>query len=271
MSNLDYSTEALAVRPEFFDGRVVLAVEDKDDGHFWGIIANWFGVRSKVKIESKFGVENVMKVLREHSSSNYFIARDRDYSFPLDDDGPDRILLTFGHSIENTLCHPIILSRCLASALRDLDFDDEQVFTWLDRSLSSIRSLVAVNLSRETEPPPLQDHPGRYLTNSGRSDCCTLCEEKVEAESEQYREILNVERVQEFLAEAEDDSLVVRRAIPGHFLLALCRNHFHKARGEGTSVQDFMDRLFEGLQTLLDQLLDEFDYYRGQVEKFSFN
>ena len=223
-AKLRYSQAALEARPTFFRASLIVAVEDEDDKYFWQIVLRKTGCLDGVIVEPQGGLSEVLKLLDERPSSRYVVARDRDYDYQLGEHGEARVLITYGHSIENTLCAPVLSSRCLEVLKREVGANTRTFFEWLERSVARLENLACINATRALHPPPLQRHPGPYLVGGGGNRGFEICERKIRSkEAELASEDLN-SAVDAVRGAAATENGWVFRLIPGHFLFALLRN-----------------------------------------------
>lgn len=112
-----YSTDAINVLDKFHEAHFILYVEGDDDETFWSSLLNRIGIRH-YHIESAGGIQELKKIMRQitNDNANVIVACDGEYSILLDNlPKHDRIISTYGHSIENTMFCPFTINRNINS------------------------------------------------------------------------------------------------------------------------------------------------------------
>lgn len=141
MDELAYSSEALNVLDEFYEVSVMVYVEGVDDEIFWNKIIGTF-YNEKFQVESLGGKEEVKKAfeaLQEDDSLSYFVASDCDYSyFNNEIIENDKILLTYGYSIENTLIQKDSIMQLLLNVGTNDKQKAENEFGVLENSINKL-------------------------------------------------------------------------------------------------------------------------------------
>ncbi|HBM2026214.1 TPA: DUF4435 domain-containing protein, partial [Acinetobacter baumannii] len=105
MNNLEYSTDAKNILNDFYEVDKILYVEGIDDKVFWGILFDRYSDKT-VEIIDVGGVENLKPYIEQIERSeilNAYVACDQDYNFFKDKEWHNKVICTFGHSIENSL------------------------------------------------------------------------------------------------------------------------------------------------------------------------
>lgn len=105
MDSLEYSTDALEVKGAFYNKEITIYVEGIDDPIFWTEILKL--VNKEAYIEDVGGCNELEKYIKKitEEDAEFYIATDRDHSDFLDVNHlhSEKILFTYGHSIENTM------------------------------------------------------------------------------------------------------------------------------------------------------------------------
>ncbi|ASL84783.1 TPA: DUF4435 domain-containing protein [Serratia marcescens] len=100
-------TNALSVINKFNRTAAVLYVEGPTDRIFWKTLLDFYNIKNiSIKVAGSCTIidDYIKKILNE--DLKIYVARDKDYKFNLGKiPKHNRILLSFGHSIENTLVH----------------------------------------------------------------------------------------------------------------------------------------------------------------------
>jgi len=166
MNDFGYSDGALNVYSLFHNAEKMLYVEGDDDRAFWDVIFNKFGV-SNIEIQEVGGDEELRKMIKKINDNEVdaIAAKDVDFSI-LDEDYQvtDKVITTYGHSIENSLVCPVILRKVIRSHGRVALNAEEQskCIEWLDEFLDSFNSLIVYDAINE-------------ITKSGKSILFNNC------------------------------------------------------------------------------------------------
>ena len=141
MDELAYSSDALNVLDEFYEVSVMVYVEGVDDEIFWNKIIRTF-YNEEFQVESLGGKEEVKKAfeaLQVDDTLSYFVASDADYSyFNNEIIESDRILLTYGYSIENTLIQKDSIMQLLLNVGTHNKQKAENEFSVLEGSIDKL-------------------------------------------------------------------------------------------------------------------------------------
>lgn len=107
MDNLEYSIDAKNILDEFYSVDRILYVEGIDDKAFWSTLFEEF-YSGSVEIIEVNGVENIKKyihLIESNQITNSYVACDQDYNYFINKSWGDRVICTYGHSIENSLIY----------------------------------------------------------------------------------------------------------------------------------------------------------------------
>lgn len=151
MHDITYSSEALDTLPKFHRKKLVIYVEGDDDVPFWNAVFQAFEVQNFI-IKPAGGTNEIEKytesILRD--DSEIYIARDSDFKELLQaQDIHPRIIWTYGHSIENTLYHPIHLAEIISIYARTQEYAPSQAENWLNNFSNEFRALLICEISNE--------------------------------------------------------------------------------------------------------------------------
>ena len=174
MGSLEYSIEALEAKALFYGKQAILFVEGIDDPLFWDQFVD--SLNLEVHIEEVGGSENLEKIVDKiiDEDANVYVAIDRDYIEFYEDTihrrrNHQRILQTYGHSIENTLYHPIILNDVIKSYVRLTVFDEtEEINSCISAFENDVRILLIYDIlsnKLQTSKKVLGDSCMRHLKN----------------------------------------------------------------------------------------------------------
>ncbi|WP_445145252.1 DUF4435 domain-containing protein [Dyella sp. Tek66A03] len=153
MAQLEYSIDAVNVLSKFYRADALVYVEGDDDIPFWSAV--FAGVESgRVTVESAGGSEEVEKlVLRiEREGAKLVVARDADYTlYSGTRSGSNRVVYSYGHSIENSLYTRAVIKRIAHLLHRKSAPKDEDVSAWIDSLVQALRPVVVNDLASELD------------------------------------------------------------------------------------------------------------------------
>jgi len=151
MGEISYSSKALNTLSKFHRKKYVVYVEGDDDVPFWNAIFQSFGLKQFI-IKPAGGANEIEKYTRSILDENaeIYVARDSDFKELLNEqDVHPRILWTYGHSIENTLYHPIHIAEIISIYARSQEFDVLQAENWLQDFAKEFWTLLVCEISNE--------------------------------------------------------------------------------------------------------------------------
>lgn len=185
MAALEYSDAALNVRAAFFGASKMLYVEGEDDVIFWEAVLRTFG-KSGFKVEAVGGIEELKKKIGkiEARQIDSAAAKDSDFSrLEPTAKAVANVIVTYAHSIENTLITPSslyelakIYGRIPDGVISEADFD-----VWLSDLELSFEDLVfydAANQINELGVSVLSDNCTRFMLNQ---QSCAPSAQKISA------------------------------------------------------------------------------------------
>lgn len=149
MATLEYSIDALNVLSKFYRSDVLVYVEGDDDIPFWSAIFAMVD-GPKVVVESAGGSEEVEKlVLRiENDGANLIVARDGDYTLYAGSRSPsDRVIYTYGHSMENSLYTREAIKRVAQLLHRKSAPSDDDVSAWIVAFVDALYPVAVYDLA----------------------------------------------------------------------------------------------------------------------------
>lgn len=265
MSKLEYSSDAFKARSKFLQCDYIIAVENEDDIAFWSIIMESCNVQVKYKIEPKHGVQEVEKFRLEDEDSPYVIARDRDLDFAPGETGGHRCLLTWGYSIENSLCNIHCLTKAIRIGSRDQYTSKDIVEEFINYSERCIGDLVCVDASKIVRNRPLGDNFARF-SQKQNSNCHDFDVSEVNRAISRAIHGVSEEELRIEISALKCHTEWFRRLCNGHFLFSLCRRFYEsKCNGNKISNHSFMDLMFSIYSSSFDALGEEAEYYRTDL------
>ncbi|TKU42275.1 DUF4435 domain-containing protein [Citrobacter sp. wls716] len=145
------SSKALSVMNKFERKDAVLYVEGPTDRVFWNIMFDIYKINNiSINIAgSCTAIDSyIYKIINENIP--IFVARDKDYKYHLNKIPPhNRVLLTFGHSIENSLICPQILTDITTINGGEYSTSMDLVIDWQSKLINSVKELIIREFANE--------------------------------------------------------------------------------------------------------------------------
>lgn len=277
MAALEYSDAALNVRAAFFGASKMLYVEGEDDIIFWEHILQAFG-KSGYEIEEVGGIEELKKKIAkiESGAIDSVAASDSDFA-KLDPQrsAVNNVIVTYGHSIENSLINPRSLHRLArvygrlpTGLISEQDFGD-----WLDDIEAHFTDLViydATNQLHGLGAAVLSDNCSRFMTSQ---QACSPSTAKITAMVSQLANNPNlaahIPAVKTIFATSGHRILDFMR---GHFLASAAMkkvNRLMERNGARKSVNNdsFTSSLMLGFSEIFDSSHPHYEHYRSEVSR----
>jgi len=151
MSDVEYSREAVNVLSKFHRCERLIYVEGDDDVLFWDTLFQYFKF-SNFKIEVKDGSCELDKYADRIISEdlNIIVARDSDYKV-LTENLPkhERIITTYGYSIENTLFIAESVVEITKLWIKDNNFPNSNYDEWINDFSSHLKELIYFDVAND--------------------------------------------------------------------------------------------------------------------------
>ncbi len=220
MSTINYSVEALNVLSFFHSSNFSVFVEGDDDEEFWSQIFDLSEI-SSYHIESVGGKdqlrEKVDKIVSENAQ--IIVATDRDYSDYVEtEEQCNRLLRTYGHSIENILYCKASLSRIitkLSRKRRDIsDVIDAWELDFMTKSTELLKYDIA-NIKYSKSLTVLGDNCCRFLSNKTSP---YLCDKKITSHIDSIKGNFDNNEIETVSKMIEADQRNIWHIIKGHFI-----------------------------------------------------
>jgi len=280
MDSLEYSIEALEAKALFYGKQTILFVEGIDDPLFWDQFIT--SLNLEVHIEEVGGGDNLEKIIDKivDEDANVYVAIDRDYIDFYDEHvgnrrNHQRILQTYGHSIENTLYHPKILNEVIKSYVRLTVFDEtKEIDSCISTFESDVRTLLIYDIlsnKLQTSKKVLGDSCMRHLKNSKSTK---LCSEKIQKYIESLELNFSEILIEEINTKFNDSNKRLSSIIKGHFLttfiINLIKSYVKKFRNKEITLNT--DNLYSEVinKITLISNLDEYKHYINECEKINY-
>jgi hypothetical protein len=151
VADLEYSLDAINVLNRFYRCEVLVYVEGDDDVPFWRtVFAAFYG--ETIAVESVGSSPDVDKYIARivEEDAKLVVARDKDY---LAITGQvvkhDRVVYTYGHSIENSLYVPGVIEKVAQVCHRKNAPKKGAVGSWMVRLCEVLRPVVIFDIANE--------------------------------------------------------------------------------------------------------------------------
>ncbi|TDX86653.1 DUF4435 domain-containing protein [Epilithonimonas xixisoli] len=280
MDNLEYSTAALEAKALFYNKKAVLYVEGIDDPLFWYEFTSKLSL--DLHIEEIGGGENLEKIIDKiiEDDARIYVALDRDYLDFYDEEVKqryihDRVLLTYGHSIENTLYNSKILNEVIKSYVRVTDFDKiqeiEECFQMFEQDVKNLLIFDILSNKFNSSVKILGDSCMRHL-KSAKS--LNLCPNKILS----YIQDLPINYANELKIDIENkidnSDKTISQIIKGHYLTSfvinLIKSYIKRFRNKEITFSN--DNLYS---SIIDKIffiedLDEYKHYLNECSKINY-
>lgn len=280
MDELAYSSDALNVLDEFYEVSVMVYVEGVDDEIFWNKIIRAF-YNEEFQVESLGGKEEVKKAfeaLQVDDTLSYFVASDADYSyFNNEIIESDRILLTYGYSIENTLIQKDSIMQLLLNVGTHNKQKAENEFSILE---GSIDKLINYSLAKDIYcysqgiKSLIGNNVDKFIPDKSISKQYDINEEVI-VNFTQSIDIDN-EYVLEVNSKLQSSRYEAIDIINGHFLVSMLlkfisynSKNFRKTMK--LSTDGLLFTLFNAFDTQFNSNHRHYSYYKTQVSKMMDN
>lgn len=240
---LEYSTSALNVLHRFHRAKAMVYVEGQDDVLFWNYIAKKAGVIEDVRIEEVGGDPEIVKKIDAivNDGANIIVAKDCDHSNYLA--APlyhDKIVLTYGYSIENFLYCSNTLSDFISKLSRFEDDYSDQIEDWYGEFTKKSKVLLTYDIANHRFSrgvKVLGDSCSRFLKNSQSPE---ISESKVESFIDEIKERFSEGEIEEVEQLLDTETKEYRWLIKGHFLTSgvinLVKKIVKAKRGSNTTI-----------------------------------
>lgn len=241
MMSIEYSADASNVLDKFYRCDAIVYVEGDDDIPFWRIAFKVFA-NAEVEVQSVNGSEELDKVIKNIVAENLRIIAARDSDFTrlagsaIND---ERIVYTYGYSIENSLYHIHSISEISSVMCRQYRADREACRKWMSTFFEKLKILIAYDVASHVFEKPF----------SAISDNCTRFMESAKSfDIDQAKLDLHIFELEKKLTNVEIDyahELIAQHGIDfglhlkGHFLASAAQKYLSgniKAHGKGNSV-----------------------------------
>lgn len=264
---LEYSINAENVLSDFYESDYVVFVEDKDDQFFWSKIFERIlnGKKFAFRFEENItGCGILDKKIKDIESgdldSSILVARDSDYlDFKQEKSTHNRVLYTYGHSIENCLFSYENLNNIINSYSRGV-ISPEHIKCWLENIEVMVNRLIKLDIISQVNGygiEILRKSCEQFLLEENP---IILDDRKIESKiSEVQAKIGNITNINDEIEKLEDIPFYYLR---GHFFVSLIANFIRrKCPVRSLPIDGLMSSAFMTFQDSLQKEDLRWKYY----------
>ncbi|WP_418343388.1 DUF4435 domain-containing protein [Raoultella ornithinolytica] len=216
--------KALSVMNRFKRVSAVLYVEGPTDRVFWKTLLDAKGIENiSIEIAGSCTIidDYINKILNENLE--IFVARDKDYKYTLNKiPQHERVLFTFGHSIENTLVYNEAIIDIGRSIGGEEEYCSLSVQSWHEYIINQLQPLVIREFANEAIGSGLSilgDHGDNLFGKTWHSD--KFPTERILKKIEEIDEIISAQDIQAATNIVVEKCNDIYCYIRGHFLFSL--------------------------------------------------
>ncbi|MCH2042245.1 MAG: DUF4435 domain-containing protein [Saccharospirillaceae bacterium] len=220
MSAVEYSGDAVNVLNKFHRCEKLVYVEGDDDVLFWEVIFNYFDF-TNFKIEVKDGSSELDKYTKRlvDENLNIIIARDSDYK-SLTGKLPEheRLITTYGYSIENTLYISEAVTEITKLWIKDNDLELSEFREWIDALTDNLKELIYFDVTNDCYELYIEvigDNCSRYMKSQS---CANIDSNKISKHHTQLQRHFCESQINHVVELINDSGRSLWEIIRGHFL-----------------------------------------------------
>jgi hypothetical protein len=247
MSDFEYSTDALNTKSLFYRAKIVIYVEGVDDVMFWSTIFSTVP-DFKFHIEPLGGSSELDGYIEKIQSGELDAIAARDSDYLIHTKGKtnhERILYTYGYSIENTLYTAESIHALAKIWCKDISLERAVCDEWLESFGNGIRCLLALDIANAATSSGLQvlrDNCSQFMKSKTSQH---LCPERINLKAQEIRKALPIEVLATVDEMIDINASDIAVAIRGHFLAsAVSRFISKRAQMLGRKVAVSCDALY---------------------------
>jgi hypothetical protein len=215
-----YSSDAINVLDKFHGVKFIVYVEGPDDVAFWASLFDKSGITGYY-IDCAGGIKELEKIISQilYDNARTIAACDAHYSLLLDNlPKHDRIVISFGHSAENTMYCPHTLNRVIKKFTRDLVERTAFIDDWYNTFCMSAKVLIVYDLAQQKYDKGVQVH-GRECSRFLKSHYSyKLDDVKIKSYIAEIKPLFSTKEIRESERLIDGSDFQIRHIINGHFL-----------------------------------------------------
>ncbi len=242
MAELEYSNEALEVKGLFYNKKITVYVEGKDDPLFWENLFTLAEIEAHIEC---VGGRNELEKYKEkilNEGAEFYVATDNDNSEFIDDFiEHEHIIRTYGYSIENSMYkNHIPIEKTISNICRKkLDFSQE-FNNWVTDFSQKVYDLIVYDIANNKFKKGISifgDNCYKFLRNQKSHEICNVkTNQFIEDVKDNFTDE-EINEVKELINQSDKDLWFL---IKGHFithaLLNLIKNTIKREVGSSKSM-----------------------------------
>jgi len=253
-NRLIHSNSAISVTHQFYDCQIMVYVEGDDDVPFWNEL---FQKRVPVgfyKIEQVGGKNNLkyyINAIRNNEISNVIVACDSDYNQIVSDEADTPLIIrTYGHSIENSMFCPLMVSKFIRNTIKTTDDYNDQTEEWYNKFCGSTMKLVPFDILNQEEDFNKDDTVKKRVLNErffrlqDPNEKTLLSEDRINSFIDTIKANFLDSDIEEITNTIRCDKREPRYIIQGHFLEIAVMNYIRETIKKSKKVTLSNDAIF---------------------------
>ncbi len=275
MDDLFYSNDALNIINQFYNCDKIIYVEGDDDVVFWEVVFGKFNI-SNVKAIPTGGKEELKKFekILESTQVEYIIAKDADYTHLTNDiECRENIIITPGHSIENSLICPETIKKCIQTngRISVKDINTNEIKQWITHFCESFRELILLDIGNEISGLGLSVLGANFSQFVSEDEPEVPCATKIDKKKS---DVIRTRAKTGFKYE----EVLVNKNIPwqdcirGHFIFSgvlafVNRKIIEKGNKKNISNQNLFSSLISNFENIFTKEHRHYELYKAQIER----
>lgn len=292
-NKLTHSAPAISITHEFYNTQVMVYVEGDDDIPFWDELFKKKvpeGFYTIEQVGGKNNLRNRINAIKKGDITNVIVACDSDYNRILYDNtstlyNNPLIIMTHGHSIENTMFCPRTVAKYIKNVLKTTTDYYPSTKTWYEQFCSLSIKLLPYDILNQEEFENNDDSSKKKVYNErfyrlqDDSDPTMLSENKIEVLISRIKSNYKESDVIDIENRIALDSREPRYIIQGHFLEIAVMNYIRETIKKAKKVALSNEAIFTSFidcntqcnsicndrQILFQQIEKAYQYYNPTI------
>ncbi|WP_417371286.1 DUF4435 domain-containing protein [Gelidibacter japonicus] len=240
MNSLEYSQAAEEAKGLFYNKDFTVYVEGDDDVMFWTHLFDLAEIDAH--IEEVGGNEEIVKKIKEILDNNatFIVACDSDHSDFIEPISHDRIIKTYGYSIENSMYSPLNIQKVVRNVGKKPVSIEEEIGKWAESFSNNLYGLLIYDIANHVYDKGIQvfgNNCQRFLkSGTSREVCNTQVSNYLENIKKHFTEA-EINEVKEKLSKSKKD---IWFHLKGHFItngiINLIQHHVKQINGTKCNI-----------------------------------